>query len=70
MNLYLYLCTQLHCRHFFAEFEVKAKAKPVGYVLCPACGCSAEENGFGGERLGDRIIRHSKGVIKRRANME
>lgn len=57
LNLYLYLCTQLSCKHFFKEFEVKAKEKPLGYVKCPACGCSAEENGLNGDRLVDRIHR-------------
>ena len=55
LNLYLYLCSQLTCKHFVYEFEVKAEVRPIGYVTCPACGCSAEENGLGGDRLKDRI---------------
>lgn len=55
LNLYLYLCSQLGCKYFFREFEVKAETKPEGYIPCPECGCSAEENGLGGQRLLERI---------------
>ena len=55
LNLFLYLCSQLTCKHFWDEFEVKAEVRPIGYVTCPACGCSAEENGLDGDRLKDRI---------------
>lgn len=55
LNLYLYLCTQMDCKHFLNEFEVKAYEKPLGYLPCPECGCSAEENGLGGHRLAERF---------------
>jgi hypothetical protein len=52
---WLYLCTQLTCKHFFEEFEIEASKMPSGYQSCPECECSAEYNGLNGRRLVDCI---------------
>lgn len=54
-KFYWFLCTQLGCSYFWSEFKVYATKKPIGYVPCPACKCSAEYNGLGGDRLVDRV---------------
>lgn len=59
-KLFMYLCFNMWCKHYFEEFIVEAEKKPTGYIKCPNCSSSAEENGLGGDRLVDRFVVPSK----------
>ena len=60
--IFWYLCCSLDCEHYFNEFMVTAIKKPIGYVTCPKCGCSSEENGLGGDKLINRMSIGDKNV--------